>query len=200
MKLSAALWNKNVCVRVCVCVCVCVWVCLCGVMPVCMCVCECTCMCVVCTWVCTRVCVRKTQNVIQKAGWQGISVCLDTGENLKWFPVSTALVSALSVTKWFARETKWFRRQDRKNVHAFGCLLLCAQSCPTLCNPVDCSPPGSSVHGILQARMLEWVAISSSRGSSQCRNWACISCIPWIADRFFTAEPPGKLNFWSVHL
>ena len=40
------------------------------------------------------------------------------------------------------------------------------QLCPTLCNPVDCSPPGSSVHGILQARILEWVAISFSRGSS----------------------------------
>ena len=37
-----------------------------------------------------------------------------------------------------------------------------AQSCPTLCDPVDCSPPGSSVHGILQARILEWVAISFS--------------------------------------
>ena len=38
-----------------------------------------------------------------------------------------------------------------------------AQSCPTLCDPVDCSPPGSSTHGILQARILEWVAISFSR-------------------------------------
>ena len=42
-----------------------------------------------------------------------------------------------------------------------------AQSCLTLCDPMDCSPPGSSVHGILQARILEWVAISFSRGSSQ---------------------------------
>ena len=41
--------------------------------------------------------------------------------------------------------------------------VLVAQSCPTLCNPMDCSPPGSSVHGILQARILEWVAISFSR-------------------------------------
>ena len=41
-----------------------------------------------------------------------------------------------------------------------------AQSCPTLCDPMDCSPPGSSVHGILQARILVWVAISFSRGSS----------------------------------
>ena len=42
-----------------------------------------------------------------------------------------------------------------------------AQSCPTLCDPVDCSPPGSYIHGILQARILEWVAISFSRGSSR---------------------------------
>ena len=41
-----------------------------------------------------------------------------------------------------------------------------AQSCPTLCDPMDCSLPGSSIHGILQARILEWVAISFSRGSS----------------------------------
>ena len=41
-----------------------------------------------------------------------------------------------------------------------------AQSCPTLCDPVDCSPPGSSIHGILQARILEWVAISFFRGFS----------------------------------
>ena len=47
------------------------------------------------------------------------------------------------------------------------------QSCPTLCDPMDCSPPGSSVHEILQLRILEWVAIFSSRGSSRTRdqNW-----------------------------
>ena len=50
------------------------------------------------------------------------------------------------------------------------CVCVCAQSCLTLCNLKDCSPPGSSVHGILQARTLEWVAISSSRGSSRPRD------------------------------
>ena len=44
--------------------------------------------------------------------------------------------------------------------------VLVTQSCPTLCDPMDCSPPGSSVHGTFQARILEWVAISFSRGSS----------------------------------
>ena len=59
------------------------------------------------------------------------------------------------------------------------------QSCPTLRHPVDCSPPGSSVHGILQARRLEWVAISSSRGSSRPRDQTQASCVSCIAGRFF---------------
>ena len=53
-----------------------------------------------------------------------------------------------------------------------------AQSCPTLCDPMDCSLPGSSLHGILQARILEWVAISFSRGSSRSRDRTLASCIP----------------------
>ena len=60
--------------------------------------------------------------------------------------------------------------------------LLCAaakllQSCLTLCNPVDCSPPVSSVHGILQARILKWIATPSSKGSSQPRDQTCISYV-----------------------
>ena len=51
------------------------------------------------------------------------------------------------------------------------------QSCPTLCNPMDCSPPGSCIHGILQARILEWVAIPFSRGSPWPREQTCVSCI-----------------------
>ena len=46
-----------------------------------------------------------------------------------------------------------------------------ARLCPTLCDPIDCSPPGSSVHGILQARRLEWLAMPFSRGSSRPRDW-----------------------------
>ena len=60
--------------------------------------------------------------------------------------------------------------------------VLCsvAQSCPTLCDPKDLSPPGSSVHGIFLARILKLVAISSSRGSSRPRDWTCISCVSCI--------------------
>ena len=60
---------------------------------------------------------------------------------------------------------------------------LVTQSCLTLCDPMDCSPPGSSVHEILQARIMEWVAISFSRGSSQPRHRTRVSC---IAGRLFT--------------
>ena len=63
--------------------------------------------------------------------------------------------------------------------------LNCApfQLCLTLCDHVGCSPPGSSVHGIFQAKSLEWVAISYSTGSSQPRDETSVSC---IAGRFFT--------------
>ena len=66
------------------------------------------------------------------------------------------------------------------------------QSCPTLCNCIDWNPPGSSVPGIFQARILEWVAMPSSRGPSQPRDRTHVSCVFCIAGRFFTTEPPGK--------
>ena len=66
------------------------------------------------------------------------------------------------------------------------------QLCPTLCNPMAFRPPGSSVHGISQARTLEWISVSFSRGSSWPRDPTCISCVNCIGSRFFTSEPPGK--------
>ena len=68
--------------------------------------------------------------------------------------------------------------------------LLCSlcsvtQLCLTLCDPMDCSPQGSSVHGILQARILEWVAMPSSRGSSLPRDRTQVSCT-------VQSEPSGK--------
>ena len=66
------------------------------------------------------------------------------------------------------------------------------QLCLTLCNSIDCSPPSSSVHGILQARILEWVDMPSSRRSFQPRNWTHVSCVSITAGRFFTSKPPGK--------
>ena len=66
-----------------------------------------------------------------------------------------------------------------------------AQLCPTPSDPMDCSPPGSSIHGIFQATVLEWVAISFSRGSSRPRD-------PTLQAVALTSEPPGKpRNTWS---
>ena len=61
-----------------------------------------------------------------------------------------------------------------------------------LCSPVNSSPPGSSVHGIFQAGVLEWVAISFSGGSSQPWDQTHVSCVSCVAGRFFIAEPLGK--------
>ena len=96
-------------------------------------------------------------------------------------------------------------------------LCLVAQSCPTLCHPMNCSPPGSSVHGLLQARILEWVAMPSSRGSSQPRDRTQVSCIadgfltvpriciytchpvtPWWSLSGVSTDHTGQYHTWSV--
>ena len=69
------------------------------------------------------------------------------------------------------------------------CVCVHAQWCQTLSDPMDCSLPGSSVHGILQARILEWVAISFSKGSLQPKDWTWVPC---IAGRFPASESLGK--------
>ena len=68
-------------------------------------------------------------------------------------------------------------------------LLLFAKPVGLFCDPMDCSPPGFSVHGLSQAKIVEWVAISFSREFSQPKNQVHIFC---IAGRFFTTDPPGK--------
>ena len=74
--------------------------------------------------------------------------------------------------------------------------VLSPQSCPNLCNPMDCSPPVSFAMRILQARILEWVAMPSSRGSSQPRDRTQVSC---IASRFFTIWATRRLSLtWAV--
>ena len=70
------------------------------------------------------------------------------------------------------------------------CLCVCSvASFMSLCDPIDCCWPGASVHGISQARILEWVAMPFSRGSSHLSNWTRVSC---LASGFFTTELPGK--------
>ena len=67
------------------------------------------------------------------------------------------------------------------------------QSCPTLCDPIDCSLPSSSVHGILQARIVDWVAISFSRGSSRHREWTRVSHIGGRRFNFWATREPYTL-------
>ena len=78
------------------------------------------------------------------------------------------------------------------------CVYVCAQLCPTFCDPMDCSLPGFSVHGISQARILEWVAISFSRGSSWPRDWTCMSWVlslgRWILYHCATWE-----SWFNIH-
>ena len=90
-----------------------------------------------------------------------------------------------STSHWILNmeDWSWLSSLDY-HTHSMNCAVL-SQSCPTLCDPVDCSPPGSFVHGIFQARFLEWVAISYSRGSFLPRDWthvSCISCIGRLMD------------------
>ena len=78
-----------------------------------------------------------------------------------------------------------------------GLCVLVTQSCLTLRGPMDCSPPGSSVYGILQARILEWVAISSFRGSSQPRDWTHVYSVFCTDRRILHHLNHEKLPWWS---
>ena len=113
-----------------------------------------------------------------------------------WEQKPLLLSSVTSKTIWFPREEQTreqllvFSTVHRHLRHAhvnykiqYLCVcVLVAQSCPALCNPMDCSPPASSVHGILHARILEWVAIPFSRGSSQPKDQTRLHLLHWQAD------------------
>ena len=99
-----------------------------------------------------------------------------------------------------------FPREIHSNLYIHMCACVHAkllQLCLTLCDSMDCSLPGSSVYGILQARILEWVAMPSFRGSSQSRDWIQVSC---IAGGFFTfwanreAQSPLSVQFLRLTL
>ena len=84
------------------------------------------------------------------------------------------------------------------HIYTYICMCMCkvTQSYLTLCDPVDCSPPGSSVHGILQARILEWIAMSFSSRSSQPRDRTQVSC---IAGRRFILWATGEAIYMYTH-
>ena len=77
--------------------------------------------------------------------------------------------------------------------------VLVDQWCLALCDPMDCSPPGSSVHGISQARILEWAAISFSRGPSQPRDQTSNLWVSCIGRQILYSWAPGKLDRWVIN-
>ena len=108
---------------------------------------------------------------ILRAFWNALLSFIKSS-NLAWIKISIFFLM-----DWFLLKVKkWKFVSDSLQLYL------------TLCNPMDCSPAGSSVHGILQARILQWVAVSFSRGSS----WPGVSC---IADRFFTIWAPREAIF-----
>ena len=98
-------------------------------------------------------------------------------------PLPSPHLPHIPIPAWVYTVNSQISRWRIKNNLVICAKTLRAQSCPTLCNPVDWSPLGASVHGISQARMLEWVASSFSRGSSQSRDQTWVSC---IIGRFLT--------------
>ena len=105
---------------------------------------------------------------------QNLNVFYKFRKTLQFVPIKYIKMTESHILK--------FNSTERKKVKSLSHVQL-------FFNPMDCSLPGSSVHGILQARILEWAAISFSMGSSRPRDQTCISC---ITGRFFTTEPPGK--------
>ena len=129
--------------------------------------------------------------------------------------------SSVKVNQWFFRTAECVKSlpgnaQLGKSLrvcvcvcdHLCVCVCVCVcvclqllQSCPTLCDRMNCSPPGSSVHGILQAIILEWVAMLSSRGSSQPRDRTPTSYISFIGRRVLYHQPHlGSPKLFPRHL
>ena len=82
--------------------------------------------------------------------------------------------------------------------HISSCYYcLVTKLCPSFCDPMDCSSPGSSVHGISQARVAEWIAISFSRGTFPTQGSNHVAC---LSGGFFSTEPPGKPLSNSIHV
>ena len=112
------------------------------------------------------------------------------------------------ILSWVSDVCIWKYCKVKLNIF-FKCsyiLFMCCmrakslQSCLALWNPVNCSPSGSSVHGILQARIPKWVAMPSFKGSSWHRNWTHVFCSSCISGRFSTAERPWKPIFYSHYI
>ena len=115
---------------------------------------------------------------------------------IKWTPFSAGMIKGVSsdLCDWC--------KQSQSLWTILVCVRLGAYLCLTLCDLMNYRSPGSSVHGISQARILEWVAISSSRESFQPRDQTLISWVSCIAGGFFTIELTGSTTwrtYWLLH-
>ena len=91
------------------------------------------------------------------------------------------------------------RVHTRSRVHMSACTWVVTQSCLTSCDPLDWNLPGSSVHGILQASIVEWVAMTNSKGSYQPRYLTYISYVSFIGRWILLPlVPPGKPHYWKI--
>ena len=109
---------------------------------------------------------------------QQLSCCINLSNSLK---IADKLIAQCITHRPHCRQ--WLKIQHSTHTYIFKCLWVCAQSCLTLCDSLDCRLLGSSVHGIFQARIPEWVAIAFSRGTSRPRDRTRVSR---IVDRRFT--------------
>ena len=96
--------------------------------------------------------------------------------------------------RWMTKKSQTLVFQPPFNYLCIKVMCACMLNCVQLFNPMDCIPSGSSVHGILQTRILEWVAMPFSRGSSQPRSWTCISCVKCIESGFFIHWATGEAH------
>ena len=139
-----------------------------------------------------------------------LTLCDPMGHSLPGFSVHG--IFQARILEWvaisFSRRSSWRRDWTQVSYIVGKCFTIwaireaqkkvkVAKLCPTLCDPKDCSLPGSSVHEILQSRILEWVAFPFSRGSSQLRDWTQVS---YIVGRFFTSWATVEASWWVLSI
>ena len=158
-----------------------------------------------CSMSCSNCCFLTCLQVFQETEGDPLLPSLILFHHLLWSTQSKALTQSVNQMFFWNSFAFYMIQQCWQFDHNFRRVCTKSfQSCSTLHDPMDCNPPGSSVHGILQARILEWVAMSSSRGSSQPRDWTWTSCIAgeffthWVTWEALTAHASIKI-LWSIH-
>ena len=143
----------------------------------------------------------------QRLGKVVLLGCGSQPKGPRWTPKDLRLITWILIVFWSILEytvgliTFRYICVNAGDIIAFIFYASITQLCPTLCHPVDCSPPGSSVRGILQARILEWVAISSSRGSNTPLDTCTISFYPFLYwwTLFLSALRENRFPFLSFY-